>query len=166
MYRWAGYITQRSYWSSSVSFFRSSQQSHKSEVKMKIKFCWMRKLARRTRRSQKTENIEVLGFRKIKSRIECKSKSHSYFTFLSHHRNQKRKHQEELIKERTLEDSGVYVDMTLRKIICEKSLTAVLLEARSESIEEFDEEPLYISADYKGTSTTEPESSIYEYFEF
>ena len=124
----------------------------------------MRKLARRTRRSQKKENIEVLGFRKIKSRLECKSKSHSYFTFLSHHRDQKRKLQEELRKE---DSSGVYVDMTLRKNICEKSLTAVLLEARSESIEEFEDyEPLYISADYKEIANTEDESSIYEYLEF
>ena len=123
----------------------------------------MRKLARRTRRSQKKENIEVLGFRKIQSRLECKAKSHSYFTFLSHHRDQKRKIEEEL---RTEDCSGVYVDMTLRKNICEKSLTAVLLEARSESIEECDYEPLYISADYKEISNTEPESSIYEYCEF
>ena len=120
----------------------------------------MRKLARRTRRTKKKENIEVLGFRKIKSRIECKSKPLSYFTFLSHHRDQKRKHLEDLRKE----ESGVYVDM--RKNICEKSLTAVLLEARSESLEEFEYEPLYISADFKQTSNTEPESSIYEYFEF
>ena len=108
----------------------------------------------------------MLGFRRIKSRIEFQSKSQSYFTFLSHHRDQKRKHQTELRKEETLEDGGVYVDMTLRKNICEKSLTAVLLEARSESIEECDYEPLYISADYKGISNTEPESSIYEYCEF
>ena len=101
---------------------------------MKIKFCWMRKLARRSRRTKKKENIEVLGFRKIKSRIECKSKPLSYFTFLSHHRDQKRKHLEDLRKE----ESGVYVDM--RKNICEKSLTAVLLEARSESVEEFEYE--------------------------
>ena len=129
----------------------------------------MKQLARRTRRSKKKENIEVLGFRKIKSRIECKS--HSYFAFLSHHRDQKRKVQENLRKEvmsPALEDSGVYVDMTLRKNICEKSLTAVLLEARSERIEELgcDYEPLYISADYKEISHTQPESSIYEYFEF
>ena len=130
------------------------------DSKMKIKFCWMRKLARRSRRTKKKENIEVLGFRKIKSRIECKSKPLSYFTFLSHHRDQKRKHLEDLRKE----ESGVYVDM--RKNICEKSLTAVLLEARSESVEEFEYEPLYISADFKQTSNTEPESSIYEYFEF
>ena len=125
----------------------------------------MRKLARRTRRGQKKENIEVLGFRKIQSRLECKAKSHSYFTFLSHHRDQKRKIEEDL---RTEDCSGVYVDMTLRKNICEKSLTAVLLEARSERIEELgsDYEPLYISADYKEISHPQPESSIYEYFEF
>ena len=113
----------------------------------------------------------MLGFRKIKSRVECKSKSHSYFAFLSHHREQKRKNLENLREEMrppALEDIGVYVDMTLRKNICEKSLTAVLLEARSESIEEldYDYEPLYISADYKEVSNTQPESSIYEYCEF
>ena len=134
---------------------------------MKIKFCWMRKLARRTRRSKKKENIEVLAFRKIKSRVECKS--HSYFAFLSHHRDQKRKSQEDFRKELrppALVDSGVYVDMTMRKNICEKSLTAVLLAARTESIEELDYEPLYIAADFKEVPNTEPESSIYEYCEF
>ena len=134
---------------------------------MKIKFCWMRKLARRTRRSKKKENIEVLAFRKIKSRVECKS--HSYFAFLSHHRDQKRKSQEDFRKElrpTALVDSGVYVDMTMRKNICEKSLTAVLLAARTESIEELDYEPLYIAADFKEVPNTEPESSIYEYCEF
>ena len=134
---------------------------------MKIKFCWMRKLARRTRRSKKKENIEVLAFRKIKSRVECKS--HSYFAFLSHHRDQKRKSQEDFRKELrppALVDSGVYVDMTMRKNICEKSLTAVLLAARTESIEELDYEPLYIAADFKEVPNIEPESSIYEYCEF
>ena len=127
----------------------------------------MRKLARRTRRSKKKENIEVLAFRKIKSRVECKS--HSYFAFLSHYRDQKRKNQEDFRKElrpTALVDSGVYVDMTMRKNICEKSLTAVLLAARTESIEELDYEPLYIAADFKEVPNTEPESSIYEYCEF
>ena len=111
----------------------------------------------------------MLAFRKIKSRIEFKSKPQSYFTFLSHHRDQKKKILEDLSQEGkfpAFEDVGLYVDMTLRKTICEKSLTAVLLEARSESIEQFDYEPLYISADYKETSTAESESDIYEYCEF
>ena len=63
-----------------------------------------------------------------------------------------------------------YVDMSLKKVSCDKSLAAVLLMAKEESVEEEEShyEPIYISADHNLPTSPDPdqESDIYEYCDF
>ena len=68
----------------------------------------------------------------------------------------------------SLTASEDYVDMSLKKVSCDKSLAAVLLLAKEESLEEENHyEPIYISADFNlAVPKSDRESSIYEYCEF
>ena len=133
---------------------------------MKIKF-WIRKFTRRTIKNK--ENIKILSFKRIQSRIESKSYSFLYFAFNNF--NAKKKNQEDLsLREGSYEDSDGdsedYVDISLKKNTCDKSLAAVLLKAKSEP--DSDYESLYITADYREVCHvyTDEDSSIYEYCDF
>ena len=107
-----------------------------------------------------------MSFKRIKSRINCKS-SDFYFAFFK----ETRKSQEDLKKRSiSLAASEDYVDMSLKKVSCDKSLAAVLLLAKAESVEEESHyEPIYISADFNLATATSPQpdqSDIYEYCDF
>ena len=159
MSRTGSYITERLQTNPSI-------QTGDLQSRMKIKF-WLRKFTRRT--IKKKENIKILSFKRIQSRIERKSYSFLYFAL--HNFNAKRRIQEDLsLKERSYEDSDGdsedYVDMSLKKNTCDKSLAAILLKAKSEP--ESDYESLYITADYREVchGFTDQDSSIYEYCDF
>ena len=165
MSRTVSYITERLQTNPSIQ-----TGDLQSSSRMKIKF-WIRKFTRRT--IKKKENIKILSFKRIQSRIERKSYSFLYFAF--HNFNAKRRIQEDLsLEERSYEDSDGdsedYVDMSLKKNTCDKSLAAVLLKAKSEpeSEPESDYESLYITADYREVchGFTDQDSSIYEYCDF
>ena len=67
----------------------------------------------------------------------------------------------------SLTASEDYVDMSLKKVSCDKSLAAVLLLAKESLEDENHYEPIYISADFNlAVSKSDRESSIYEYCEF
>ena len=121
------------------------------------------KFPRRT--SKKKDNIRALSFKRIKSRVDCKSYSNFFLVFSK----ERRKSEEaQRLASVSIPCSDDYVDMTLKKKnTCERSLAAILTKARAEAVEEeFEYEPIYICAEFKHTSCSEQDSSIYEYCDF